>query len=198
MAIPSAEASRKPFRKSMNQKRALSPTSQHSASVNALFANPTREIHIPSPSTALSRVTNAPPEIVANVQGSSAGAGSGEFHVYKASRRREYERLRAMDEETERGEKDAEHMAKVEGMRRADEEALERRRKKREKVKLRKQKGKGALEDGDEKVEPSSGLRRKFPTQGGMVAEGAGTQENEDIAITAGEEEAGIVIHDDD
>lgn len=34
-----------------------------------------------------------------NVQGSSAGAGSGEFHVYKASRRREYERLQLMEEE---------------------------------------------------------------------------------------------------
>lgn len=34
-----------------------------------------------------------------NVQGSSAGAGSGEFHVYKQSRRREYERLKLMDEE---------------------------------------------------------------------------------------------------
>lgn len=33
-----------------------------------------------------------------NVQGSSAGAGSGEFHVYKQSRRREYERLKLMDE----------------------------------------------------------------------------------------------------
>lgn len=33
-----------------------------------------------------------------NVQGSSAGAGSGEFHVYKASRRREYERLKLLDE----------------------------------------------------------------------------------------------------
>ena len=35
-----------------------------------------------------------------NVQGSSAGAGSGEFHVYKASRRREYERLKIMEEES--------------------------------------------------------------------------------------------------
>ena len=33
-----------------------------------------------------------------NVQGSSAGAGSGEFHVYKQSRRREYERLKIMDD----------------------------------------------------------------------------------------------------
>ena len=33
------------------------------------------------------------------MQGSSAGAGSGEFHVYKASRRREYERLKLLEEQ---------------------------------------------------------------------------------------------------
>ena len=37
-----------------------------------------------------------------NVQGSSAGAGSGEFHVYKQNRRREYERLKIMDEKAQR------------------------------------------------------------------------------------------------
>jgi hypothetical protein len=42
----------------------------------------------------------APVEMMKNVQGSSAGAGSGEFHVYKQSRRREYERLRIMTDKT--------------------------------------------------------------------------------------------------
>jgi len=41
-------------------------------------------------------------EMMKNVQGSSAGAGSGEFHVYKASRRREYERLKALNDGTEK------------------------------------------------------------------------------------------------
>ncbi|KAG9388192.1 DUF1168 domain protein [Pyrenophora tritici-repentis] len=83
------------------KKRALTPQSAQASQVEALFAKPDRDIHIPS-TGALSKNSSLPPEIVANVQGSSAGAGSGEFHVYKASRRREYERLRLMDEEKNR------------------------------------------------------------------------------------------------
>ncbi|PVH80254.1 DUF1168-domain-containing protein, partial [Cadophora sp. DSE1049] len=83
------------------KKRALSPRSQTASAITTLFSKPDQEIRIPG-STSLTPHSNpngGPPEIVQNVQGSSAGAGSGEFHVYKASRRREYERLRGMDEE---------------------------------------------------------------------------------------------------
>lgn len=174
-------------------KRTLSPTSQQSASVDALFAHPDREIQLPSSSGP--RPANAPPEIVANVQGSSAGAGSGEFHVYKASRRREYERLRAMDEETEREERDAEHETRVEGRRKEDEEALERNRKKREKARARKQRGK----DGGE--EEGRGKRKLMPAG---ALDGRKVEDEEasgDLGAVPGDaagEEVGITIHDDD
>ena len=43
-----------------------------------------------------------PPDMVNHVQGSSAGVGSGEFHVYKMSRRNESERIEAMKYEADR------------------------------------------------------------------------------------------------
>ncbi|KAI7151636.1 hypothetical protein KC349_g9382, partial [Hortaea werneckii] len=118
------------------------PHTQHQAHISTLFAHPDRPIHIPSPADQTHNTRPAaPPEIVTNVQGSSAGAGSGEFHVYKASRRRENERLKAMDEENEREVRDREFEERVGGMRRRDEEVLRRNREKREKARARKKKG---------------------------------------------------------
>lgn len=129
------------------KKRALTPSSAHAASLDALFAKPDREIRVPPSGTALATKRPggaAPPEVVTNVQGSSAGAGSGEFHVYKASRRREYERLRGMDDELRR-EKEQEAFDKEKAEReRRDEERTRKNREKREKMKARKaKKGKG-------------------------------------------------------
>ena len=45
---------------------------------------------------------NKAPDFVYNVMGSSAGAGSGEFHVYRNIRRKEYERQRVLDERKNR------------------------------------------------------------------------------------------------
>jgi hypothetical protein len=66
--------------------------------VEKLFENPEREVQLPT--GARERTLRAPVEMMKNVQGSSAGAGSGEFHVYKQSRRREYERLKIMTDKT--------------------------------------------------------------------------------------------------
>ncbi|KAL5485455.1 hypothetical protein ACEPAI_8097 [Sanghuangporus weigelae] len=61
-----------------------------------LLKDPSKPAYIPPPPKE--KTIRPPREMMKNVQGSSAGAGSGEFHVYKAARRREYERLKVMDE----------------------------------------------------------------------------------------------------
>src|SRR5215471_646550 len=95
----SVPTSQDPRSKRPLKRRALTPVSEQATQIDSLFKDPTKEIQIhPIPKPRTSASLPPPPEIVANVQGSSAGAGSGEFHVYKASRRREYERLRLMDE----------------------------------------------------------------------------------------------------
>ncbi|CAK7274953.1 hypothetical protein SEPCBS57363_006428 [Sporothrix epigloea] len=124
------------------KKRALTPVSAQAAGLDALFAKPDQIIKIPQ-SADLARVRGSgPPEIISNVQGSSSGAGSGEFHVYKASRRREYARLRQLDEEAvkDREAQDFEINKREREMR--DDEKTKRNREKREKAKARKTQGK--------------------------------------------------------
>jgi hypothetical protein len=46
------------------------------------------------------KMGRTPKDTLKNISGSSAAAGSGEFHIYKHSRRREYERVKAMERQT--------------------------------------------------------------------------------------------------
>jgi hypothetical protein len=195
------------------KKRALTPLSQQSQQVEALFANPDREITLPSGPKA--KTAPLPPEIVANVQGSSAGAGSGEFHVYKASRRREYERLRLMDEEVEREEKQRAWLAKQEELKTRDEEKLSRNQAKRAKLKARKERAelarKGGVMDVDAAGEGDGGKKAdgmgvKKKLGAAKVALPVNGDKDEDAArgdaATSGNREAenggGITFVDDD
>ncbi|KAI0137382.1 hypothetical protein BJ170DRAFT_678229 [Xylariales sp. AK1849] len=187
------------------KKRALTPVSAQAATVEALFSNPDRDVQIPS-TVSRPRGVAPPPEIVTNVQGSSAGAGSGEFHVYKASRRREYERLRQMDEEV-RSEKDGEDFERTREERaRRDEEKTRRNREKREKMKARKAKAKGGPQGGKEggkggTIGVTNGGGAKGPRVIVTKADGEGLKGDEDTEIrdvpAAAEEPQGIVIEED-
>ena len=182
------------------KRRALSPTSQQASAVAQLLANPDRDIKIPTGSPK-SRNLPPPPEIVANVQGSSAGAGSGEFHVYKASRRREYERLRLMDEEVRIEEETKEYNKKIEEMRKKDSEKTSKNRKKR----MKKQGGKAGKKDEDmkgaeEHTEGNAGTTPTRPTgaTSGPRSEDAGRKKDEQEQTAPVVEDCGVVIHDDD
>ncbi|GKT99384.1 hypothetical protein FLAG1_01629 [Fusarium langsethiae] len=188
------------------KKRALTPLSAQAASVEALFAKPDQNIRIPDPSASggsSAVLRSAPPEIVTNVQGSSAGAGSGEFHVYKASRRREYERLRSMDEDLRR-EKDIEEFSKDKSERdRKDEERTRKNREKREKMKARKaKKGKGPAGATDKKPNttlsrgdsPSADNDAKTDTADVDSKTQAGKDDSESAPST---QPTGLVIHDE-
>jgi hypothetical protein len=185
------------------KKRALTPVSAQAATLDALLAKSDQEIKLPlSSSTSLTTAQQhgAPPEIVANVQGSSAGAGSGEFHVYKASRRREYERLRAMDEEVMK-EKDMEGWEKERREREErDREKTRKNRERREKLKNRKGKKGASKEDGeDAKTGESNVVGGKIKARVDLGKNGAEKDMEMGSGEDGGQEDAhGVIIHDDD
>jgi hypothetical protein len=83
-----------------DQRHPISASDKQRAQLNKLFKDPTKPVFIPTPPKE--KTLRPPREMMKNVQGSSAGAGSGEFHVYKANRRREYERIKLMEEQVQK------------------------------------------------------------------------------------------------
>ncbi|CAD6588101.1 MAG: hypothetical protein CYPHOPRED_004267 [Cyphobasidiales sp. Tagirdzhanova-0007] len=117
------------------------------AQLEKLFVDPSKEVYIPAAPKAK---TLAPPrDMIPNVQGSSAGAGSGEFHVYKQSRRREYERLKQMEVEDSKEKAEREFAGKQRSRQEADDARTAKNRAKRLKKKAKKgsKKGKEAATD---------------------------------------------------
>lgn len=75
------------------------------------------------------------PTFVRNVMGSSAGAGSGEFHVYRHLRRKEYARQKNIQNQSLREAADDAYQQKLDDNKRAAEERTAKKRAKRLKKK---------------------------------------------------------------
>jgi hypothetical protein len=78
-------------------RHALTPVERQKLQLDKLLKDPAKPAYVPA--APKDKTIRPAREMMKNVQGSSAGAGSGEFHVYKASRRREYERLKLLEDE---------------------------------------------------------------------------------------------------
>jgi PRKR-interacting protein 1 len=118
--------------------RNLSPASEQRYKLESLLQKPDQEIALPWKERQMELL---PPDILLNIQGSSAGAGSGEFHVYKAARKREFERINKFEEEIEREESEKKFLREREEKARVLAEKTAKNRKRREKKKGKKEGG---------------------------------------------------------
>ncbi|XP_038209903.1 PRKR-interacting protein 1 homolog [Zerene cesonia] len=98
-----------------------------------LMKNPEKPVLIPE--RRKEKTLPPPPDFVRNVMGSSAGAGSGEFHVYRHLRRKEYARQKFIQEKSEQEKLDEEYQRKLEENKRKAEEKTAKKRAKRLKKK---------------------------------------------------------------
>ncbi|KAJ2833571.1 PRKR-interacting protein 1 [Coemansia furcata] len=102
------------------------------AHIEHLMQNIDRPIELPQSSNKQS-LLKPPPEIVLNVRGSSAGAGSSDFHTYRELRRKEHLRIKLMEAEAAEDVIDDEFRRERESLKRQDEEKTAKNRAKRQK-----------------------------------------------------------------
>lgn len=97
-----------------------------------------KPIELPDTSMTLNKKKYEAPDFVRNIMGSSAGAGSGEFHVYRHLRRKEMTRLKEMDVAAKEEEEELEFRRRLEENKRIADERTAKKRLKREKKKKKK------------------------------------------------------------
>ncbi|KAK9238747.1 hypothetical protein V1525DRAFT_400429 [Lipomyces kononenkoae] len=131
------------------QRNSDDPYASLRTQLSNLSKNPNRQIIIPRPKSP-SELIPPPPELVTNVQGSSAGAGSGEFHVYKQARRREMERTKIFEEQRDKEVMLKEFEDRREQMKRLDDQRTSKNRDKRRK------RGRGGGKGSDKKTATDS------------------------------------------
>merc|ERR1712241_185625 len=93
-----------------------------------LMSNPDKPVHIPVPRQE--KDPNKAAEFVYNVMGSSAGAGSGEFHVYRQIRRKEGDRQKELGKRKDRDDmNEAYHIKLAENEKAAEDRTAKKRAK---------------------------------------------------------------------
>nr|XP_040015897.1 PRKR-interacting protein 1 homolog [Gasterosteus aculeatus aculeatus] len=133
---------------------AKTPAEEQRLKLERLMRNPDKPAPIPDRPKEWN--PRAPPEFVRDVMGSSAGAGSGEFHVYRHLRRREYQRQDFLDKIADKQDEDQDYLDKVEQNKRAADDRTAKRRRKRDKLRQKKEMAKKAKVESKNKNEDDS------------------------------------------
>ncbi|XP_061602569.1 PRKR-interacting protein 1 homolog [Cololabis saira] len=159
MAAPEQQNHNKPGKSRGKEAQPLiipkTPAEEQRLKLERLMRNP--EKVAPIPDRPREWAPRAPPEFVRDVMGSSAGAGSGEFHVYRHLRRKEYQRQDFLDRMADKDDRDVEYLKKLDQNQAEAEERTAKRRKKRDKLKQKRLMAKKAkLEEKNKKEEESS------------------------------------------
>lgn len=138
---------------------AKNPAEEQRLKLERLMRNPDKPAPIPDRPKEWN--PRAPPEFVRDVMGSSAGAGSGEFHVYRHLRRREYQRQDFLDKMSDKHSANQNYLDKVEQNRKAAEERTAKRRRKRDKLKQKRLMAKKARTEDKEEEDRASSSEEK-------------------------------------
>ncbi|XP_055626284.1 PRKR-interacting protein 1 homolog [Toxorhynchites rutilus septentrionalis] len=125
------------------------------AKLDKLMKNPEKPIVLPEPPKGRD-FSAAIPSFVRNVMGSSAGAGSGEFHVYRHLRRKEYARQKYIQEKSRSELMDEEFQEKLEQNKQAAEARTAKKRAKRLKKKANQKANRGKKPKKEESDDRSS------------------------------------------
>ena len=132
-------------------------------------------------------------QIVQNVSGSTAGAGSSHFHVYRLERRREEERVKNMDESHEAMARNQEYHAQLEANRLECEARTLKRAEKRRRAKASKSAGVKKHETG-----ALDGVRVGREGDGDEDDDGEGVAEAAGLSSAAAPAESASVLDRDD
>jgi len=165
-ASPAPEAGRR---------HVLTAVERQRSQLERLLKDPSKPAYVPPPPK--DKIIRPAREMMKNVQGSSAGAGSGEFHVYKASRRREYERLKMMEDESRQEAETAEFERK---RKEADGAAEARTAKNRAKRQKKKDRAKGKTSDGKDGAQDAPLKKRRLINGKELVFRKPGEESDEE------------------
>ncbi|XP_023168624.1 PRKR-interacting protein 1 homolog [Drosophila hydei] len=120
-----------------------------------LMKNPEKPVIIPEQRRERDYMSSVP-TFVRNVMGSSAGAGSGEFHVYRHLRRKEYARQKNIQNQSLREAADVAYQQKLDDNKQAADNRTAKKRAKRLKKKLRAKRAREQKPNEEKKVEAES------------------------------------------